>query len=440
MPSAIVVGGGLAGLASAAALGDAGFDVDLFEARGFLGGRASSYPLNTSGDRETIDNCQHVLLRCCVNLLDFYRRLGVSDRIRFHREYHFIEPGGRASIMRAGFLPKPLHFTGSFLGMRCFGRRDKIAIVRGLLAIRAERARRADLDRITMLDWLREKRQTPRAIERFWRQALVSAVNEDLDRMAAAHGFQVLWLGFLASRNGYEMGVPAVPLGDLYSPQAWERIGNVRLHLRCPVDRLLLENSEVKGVFSRGLERRADYYVLAVPFERVGALLPQLGIDVSRFSHSPITGIHLWFDRQITDLPQATLLDRTIQWVFNKDAGRYLQVVVSASRSLLEMSRGEIVDLAARELAEFFPAAREAKIEKAHVVKEVRATFSAQPGLEALRPNATTLFPNVFLAGDWTRSGWPATMEGAVRSGYIAAEAIVRAGGEARSFLLPDIA
>ncbi len=439
MPSAIVVGGGLAGLASAAALGDAGFDVDLFEARGFLGGRASSYPLNTSGTPETIDNCQHVLLRCCVNLLDFYRRLGVSERIQFYRDYHFIEPGGRASVMRAGFLPQPLHFTGSFLAMRCFDLRDKIAITRGLLAIRRERAVRADLDRITMLDWLREKRQTPRAIERFWRQALVSAVNEDLDRMAAAHGFQVLWLGFLASRNGYEMGVPAVPLGDLYSPLAWERMGNVRLNLRCPVERFLMEHGEVTGVFSRGIERRADTYILAVPFERVGALLPQLDIDVSRFSHSPITGIHLWFDRRITDLAQATLLDRTIQWVFNKQDGRYLQVVVSASRGLLEMSRGEIIALAVRELGEFFPGVREARVEKAHVVKEVRATFSAAPGMEAMRPGALTRFGNVFLAGDWTRSGWPATMEGAVRSGYIAAEAVTRACGQAREFLLPDI-
>src|SRR5207247_5120258 len=118
---------------------------------------------------ETIDNCQHILLRCCVNLLDFYRRLGVSERIAFHKDFYFIEPGGRMSTMRAGPLPKPLHFTGSFLGMRCFDLRDKIAIGRGLLALRRERSRRTDLDRITMLEWLREKRQPPSALNRFWR-------------------------------------------------------------------------------------------------------------------------------------------------------------------------------------------------------------------------------------------------------------------------------
>src|SRR5579864_4988664 len=128
MPGAIVIGGGLAGLASAAALGAAGFEVDLFEARGFLGGRATSYPVNTSDGTETIDNCQHILLRCCVNLLDFYARLGVSDRIEFHKEFFFIEPGGRISVMRAGLFPRPFHFTESFLGMRCFDRRDKVAI------------------------------------------------------------------------------------------------------------------------------------------------------------------------------------------------------------------------------------------------------------------------------------------------------------------------
>lgn len=437
MPSAIVIGGGLSGLAAAAALGGSGFEVDLFESRGFLGGRATSYPLNTSEGSETIDNCQHILLRCCVNLLDFYGRLGVSDRIEFHKKFYFIEPGGRVSTMQAGALPKPLHFTESFLTMKCFDLRDKIAIGRGLLALQRER-KRADLDRISMLDWLREKHQTQRAIDRFWQQVLVSAVNEDLDRMAAIHGFQVFWLGFLATRTSYEMGVPAVPLAELYSPEVWERVGNVRLNLRSPVDRLLFSDGRVSGVASRGIERRADYYISALPFERLEAL--GLEVDVSQFTHSPITGIHLWFDRKITDLPHATLLDRTIQWMFNKGEGRYLQLVVSASRKLLEMSRSEVIDLAMRELAEFFPAVSEAKLEKAHVVKEVRATFSAAPGLQSLRPGPETRFSNFFMAGDWTRSGWPATMEGAVRSGYIAAEAVAGATGRSEQYLLPDIA
>jgi squalene-associated FAD-dependent desaturase len=427
-----VIGGGLAGLSAAAALGGAGFHVDVFEARPFLGGRATSFPLSPSDDAsELIDNCQHVLLRCCVNLLDFYGRLGVKDLISFYREFVFIEPGGRISTLRRGALPAPLHFTESFLRLRFLSTGDKISIAHGLLALRHERTRRDDLDRITMLDWLREKRQTPRAIERFWRQVLVSAINEDVDRIAARHGFQVFWLGFLARADSYEMGVPAIPLGELYRADLWRATGDVSLRLRCPVESIAPE-----GVLAGGGLHRADYYICALPFERLAAL----GLPAPAFEHSPITGIHLWFDRPVTDLPHATLLDRTIQWMFNKSEGRYLQLVVSASRSLAAMGRAEIISLATTELAEFLPRVRQARLEKAHVIKELRATFSAAPGTEALRPSANTSRPDLFLAGDWTRSGWPATMEGAVRSGYLAAEAVAAAACRPARFLLPDIA
>jgi uncharacterized protein with NAD-binding domain and iron-sulfur cluster len=175
------------------------------------------------------------------------------------------------------------------------------------------------------------------------------------------------------------------------------------------------------------------------PFEKLAQVAPGAPVDTSPFRHSPITGIHLWFDRSVTTLPHATLLDRTIQWMFNKHEGRYVQIVVSASRSLVEMPRQAVIDLVVRELAEFFPGVREAKLERAQVIKEVRAIFSAVPGLESKRPVATTTAPNFFLAGDWTKTGWPATMEGAVRSGYLAAEAVARAAGQTRTFLIPDI-
>lgn len=440
MPSAIVVGGGLAGLAAAAALGSAGFQVDLFEARPFLGGRATSFPLSPAEeDSELIDNCQHILLRCCVNLLDFYQRLGVADQIRFYNEFYFVEPGGRVSVLRADPLPAPLHLLGSLLSVHFLGPRDKLWVARGLAALRRERTSRRDLDRLTMLEWLREKRQTPRAIQRFWRQILVSAVNEELDRMAALYGFQVIWLAFLARSDAFLMGLPAVPLGQLYSSRFWERSENITLHLASPVERMAIEQQAVRGVLAGGQMRAADYYVCAVPFERIGALAPDLGLDLAAFEHSPITGIHLWFDRPVMDLPHATLLDRTIQWAFNKRDGRYVQLVVSASRSLLEMSRADVIALALAELAEFFPRVREARLEKAQVIKEVRATWSGKPGVEAFRPVSQTRVPRLFLAGDWTRTGWPATMEGAVRSGYLAAEAVTQAAGQPQPFLYPGL-
>ena len=430
----IVAGGGLAGLAAAAALGGAGHRVQVLESRPYLGGRATSYEI---GD-EKIDNCQHILLRCCLNLLDFYSRLGVRDQIVFHKQFTFIEPGGRRSVLRAGVLPRPAHFAESFLGLKFLNLSEKLAIARGLRSIERHYRNGQDLDSITMLEWLHRERQPQRALDRFWGPVLVSAVNEDLNRMAARHGFQVFYLGFLARRDSYEMGVPAVPLGELYRAEAWQKLGNVTIRTRTPVDCIEIAEGRVQCIHTGGERLRAEHYICALPFERVAAVAPGLGLDLAAFQHSPITGIHLWFDRAVTDLPHAALLDRTIQWVFNKDRGRAVQLVVSASRSLVEMPRGDVIALGVRELGEFFPAVREAKLEKAHVVKEVRATFSAAPGLDARRPGAETKIANLFLAGDWTRSGWPATMEGAVRSGYLAAEAVARAAGAEGRFLLAE--
>jgi squalene-associated FAD-dependent desaturase len=427
----VILGGGLAGLSAAAALGSAGYKVEILESRAFLGGRATSWPIGE--DAEVIDNCQHVLLRCCNNLLDFYTRLGVKDKIHFYSEFYFLEPGGRKSTLRRGILPAPLHFTGSFLGLKFLSLADKLRIGMAMLAIRSER-HRPDLDRISMLDWLREKKQSPRAIERYWRQILVSAINEELDRMAASHGFQVFWLSMLADNKSYEMGVPLVPLRDLYRQSSWAGLGDIAIRPRTAVTEIQVQNSRVFSVYAGDRRYSADYYISALPFER----LAPLGIAVPPMEHSPITGIHLWFDRPITQLPHATLLDRTIQWMYNKSEGRYVQLVVSASRTLTEMPRPDVIALALKELAEFFPIVNEAKLEKAQVIKEVRATFCARPGLEAERPGSETALGNFYLAGDWTRSGWPATMEGAVRSGYLAAEAITRAAGTPRRFLIPD--
>jgi squalene-associated FAD-dependent desaturase len=433
MAKVLIAGGGLAGLSAAAALGGAGFDVELFESRPFLGGRATSYTLpgaaGAESEGDTVDNCQHILLRCCTNLLDFYTRLQVRDRIKFHREFYFLEPGGRISVLRRGRFPAPFHFAGSFLRMHCLDRHDKMGIAKALMAIRRERTRRKDLDRISMLDWLLQKRQTPHAIDRFWRQILVSAINEDLERMAAIHGFQVFWLGFLARADSYEMGIPSIPLGQLYSTDAWRRLGNVRMHFRAPVERIGAD-----GFVVAGERRTADYYVCALPFERLDAV----GLTAPNLQHSPITGVHLWFDREVTTLPHATLLDRTMQWMFNKDSGRYLQLVVSASRDLTPLTRAEIIDMAIGDLRLYFPRVRDAQLLKAHVIKEQRATFSPAPETEQLRPTPDCGIANVFLAGDWTRTGWPATMEGAVRSGYIAAEWVAQAAGKPAKFIVPD--
>ena len=433
MKDAVVIGGGLAGLATAVALGSQGFQVELLEAKPFLGGRATSYPLPLGdGQEEVIDNCQHILLKCCVNLLDFYRRMGVAEGIEFHREFFFMEPGGRTSSLRRGIFPAPLHFAESFLRATWLTMGEKLSLGRAMLALRRERRSRKDLDQISMLDWLKEKHQPARLIDRFWRQVLLSAINVELDQMAAAHGFQVMWLGFMAASDTYEMGIPKVRLGQLYQGG----IENVVQRERTCVD----EFDPERGVLAAGEWIAAKAYISAVPSDRLARLVPQLPIDYNAFEPSSITGIHLWFDRPVTTMPHATLLDRNIQWFYNKGDGRYLMLVVSASEMMLKMPRQEIIDLAMRELIEFLPAVAEATLVKAHVVKEAKATFRAKPGLEAKRPLSRTVIPNLFLAGDWTRSGWPATMEGAVRSGYLAAEAASTYLGRPAHFLIPDLA
>ncbi len=411
-----IVGGGLAGLAAAAKLGAAGFAVDLHEAKPFLGGRAASFPLDPAApDSPRIDNCQHVLLRCFDALLDFYRRCGVAHKIRFYDRLYFVRPGGSVDTLKRGLLPVPFHFTRSLLALKMLDRADKLSLIRCLQAIPRERRRRSDLDRITMAEWLREKKATPRSYARFWRPLLVSALNEEPERSSALPALQVFDEGLLAGRTSYEMGLPAVPLSELYSAALEQRLGpRVRVHLRSAVERI-----DPAG-------READYFISAVPFERVGRLLPDLSLGIERFEHSPITGIHLWFDRPIAALDHAILLDRRLQWLFRKSESYYL-AVVSASRDMMGMTSTEIVETARKELAEFFPDAAGAALERARVVKEARATYSAKPGLEAARPAARTRYPNVFLAGDWTATGLPATMEGAVRSGYAAADAVIAA-------------
>jgi zeta-carotene desaturase len=457
-PTVAIAGGGLAGLAAGCALAEAGFRVSLFERRPYLGGRASSY--QHPGTGEVVDNCQHVLLGCCTNLLDFYRRAGVEGKIRWYEKLNFLEPGGRNSVIAPSALPAPLHTSLSFLRADCLNWRDKIGISRALAAL----APAALPDRgESFLAWLKAHEQTQQAIERFWKTILVSALNEDLDRVSVPAAAQVVRESFLKSAAAGRMGIPTVPLTDLYSTAGDYIRGRAgEIQFRAGVESFRAEASGVT-VTTNGQEQKYDYMILAVPFDVLGRLLPEtpsaapLASALGQFSTSPITGIHLWFDRQISDLDHAVLLDRTIQWMFHKSrlievrnqesrnesldgVGSYVELVVSCSRSLVEKSKTEIVDLAIKEAHEFFPAAREAKLVKSTVIKEVHATYSPEPGIDQHRPRPETAWPRVFLAGDFTATGWPATMEGAVRSGYLAAEALSRsAGGKSASFLVPDL-
>jgi zeta-carotene desaturase len=444
-----VLGGGLAGMAAALRLGEAGFAVELFEKRPVLGGRASSFV--PPGETEPIDNCQHVLLGCCTNLLDFFRRGGALDKFRFYSRFDF-ESGGAVSSFSASALPAPLHLLPSLVRFHSLGRHDRGAVARAMLAIARTRKPYPDEP---FAEWLDRQRQSAAAREHFWKVILVSALNEELDRLSTRAAFHVFMDGFIRNRRGYRMGVPTVPLSELYSTRLLGGACSLRLGtaVRClevnagRIERILLQNGEAAP---------ADYFVSAVPPD---ALVSLLSIDDRRrwadcerwakLDWSPITGVHLWFDRPVMSHDHLTVSGRTIQWLFNKSAGaangastsggQYVQAVISASRSLVTMRREEILELVVREIAEVLPQSRQAGVRKSVVVKETEATPAFSPGTDDMRPGAETPFSNLFLAGDWTATGWPPTMEGAVRSGYRAAEGVALAAGLPQRFLLPDL-
>jgi squalene-associated FAD-dependent desaturase len=458
-PTVAIIGGGLAGLAAGCALADSGLRVTLFERKPYLGGRASSY--QHPGTGEVVDNCQHVLLGCCTNLIQFYERLGVQDRIRWYDALTFLEPGGRASVIAPSGLPAPFQTAPAFLRARCLNIADKLAIGRAMSALAlgdefrsTKRRDRFEEDDESFLSWLRRHGQTDGAIERFWKTILVSALNEGLDRMSIFYAAQVVRESFLKSAQAGRMGVPTVPLSELYSVAGeyiQARSGKVRT--RASIESFQSEASGV-SVLVAGEKETFDFAVIAVSYDSLPRVLPQNQADADdlrdqlrHFESSPITGIHMWFDRQISDLDHAVLLDRTIQWMFHKskllnthgEGGSYVELVVSSSKGLVEKSKAEIEELALKELREFFPAVRDANLLKSTVIKEVNATYSPKPGIDAYRPGSKTVWPRIFLAGDWIATGWPATMEGAVRSGYIAAEGVCCALGTQRRFLVPDL-
>ena len=453
IPRVIILGGGLAGLAAAACLAEAHFDVEVIEKRPVLGGRASSF--FPPGETERIDNCQHVLMGCCTNLLDFFRRTGTLNQFRFYNSFLFIGPKG-ASRMSASALPAPLHLFPSLLRFRDLGWRDRWAVVRAMGAILRQGKNQPDEP---MLAWLKRQRQTGPAIENFWRVILTSALNEDLERLSSRHAFKVFLDGFMRNRRGYRMGIPAAALSDLYSSKLLNEKCSVRLGTSAAA--LEFSDNQISRLLLRdGEERTADFYISTLPPDAFCNLLPDHFGDrwpeieaLKKLEWSPITGIHLWFDRPITELEHAAIVGRTIQWVFNRSAigkrsapgpgkpsgPQYIQLVVSASRALIPMRREEVLKLVLQELGKLFPKSRNATLLNAVVVKETKSTLSPLPGLDALRLGPKTPFRNLFLAGDWTATGWPFTMEGAVRSGYRTAELAAAAAGLTQNFLQPDL-
>ncbi len=442
-----IIGAGLAGLSAATALAQRGFDVTIHEAKPRAGGRAGSFQDSATG--QLIDICQHVSMGCCTNLAHFCRTVGVSHFLRPQERLYFMTPDGKVSVFRADRLPAPLHLARSFAGLHFLNWSEKARLAWGLACLKSA----SDHDDPPFLPWLQQHGQTQRTIDRFWGLVLVSALNETPDRIGLRYARKVFVDGFLRHRRGFEVELPSVPLGRLYGEelQTWLAQHGVRLVLGSAVRGLQLRDGRVAGLELRdGSLIEADWYVSAVPFDRLLALLPEAVVErepvfrnLRNLETSPITSVHVWYDRPVLKLPHVVLVDCAGQWVFNRGESspgeHYLQVVVSASRDLRSLGRDEVQARVTAELARLFPKARVEAICRVKAITEHAATFSAVPGVDRWRPNQETPIANLFVAGDWTATGWPATMEGAVRSGYLAAEGLLRRQGREEHLVQPDL-
>jgi squalene-associated FAD-dependent desaturase len=447
-PSVVIIGGGLAGLAAATALAPRGFRVTLLESRARLGGRASSF--HDSVSDQLVDTCQHVSMGCCTNLAHFCRTLGIDHLIEAQKCLYFMTSDRRVSRFRADAWPAPLHLLRSFASAHYLSAGEKVRAAWGLASLQ----RAIGDDDPPFQDWLVRHKQTPRLVDRFWGLVLVSALNETPDRIGLKYARKVFVDGFLTHHRGFEVEVPSVPLGRLYGDEllAWLGRHQVEVSFLRGARKLRVQDTRVAALETRqGEALYADWYVSAVPFDRLLDLLPEDVVqhhayfnNLRNLESSPITSVHCWFDRAATELPHVVLIDGVGQWVFNRGettpGEHYLQVVVSAARQFRGLGHDEIERRVVSELRRLFPPLADAKLLRARVVTEHAATFSAVPGVDRWRPAQASPLNNLLVAGDWTATGWPATMEGAVRSGYLAAEALLKRAGQPARLLQPDLA
>jgi squalene-associated FAD-dependent desaturase len=446
----VIVGGGLAGLAAAVALTEAGEKVELFEARRRVGGRASSWVDSSSG--ETVDFCQHVGMACCTNFVDFCRRTGLSDSFRRASVLHFFGPDGRRYDLRATpGLPAPLHLLPSLLRLGYLSLRERLSAI---AAVGRLARLRDGLDERSVGQWLREQRQTPQSIERFWAPVLLSALGETLDKASLKYARKVYVDGFLANRDAYQVDVPKAPLSELFGERTphWLRERGAVINTGIAIHAIRYTGS---GSYELDLgddvRREVERVIVALPWRKAADVLEPVAAEWPAVRQwrtiqgSPISGVHLWFDRPLTELPHAVLVGTLAQWMFQpapatstsvQNGEHYYQVVISASYDLDAMDKSAAVEQIVRELKTAFRQAGEANLLRHRIVTEREAVFSARPGLDALRPSQKSPLPGLFVAGDWTATGWPGTLESAVRSGYTAAEELLGELGRPRRFLV----
>ncbi len=414
-PRVAVVGAGLAGLAATVSLKRRGAHVTIHERTRLLGGKATSYHV----DGVEVDNGQHVILGCCTEFLDFVGELGCTQLMHMQPVFdvQVLFRGGR-SRLRAAPLPAPLHLLPSFVRYSPLSWMDKLRVARALLAARSAHPRKE-----SMGEWLRRRRQTASTLRSFWDPFLVPALNAPLGECSAEAGLFVIRTAFLSDRSAARIGWSTVPLEHIARTAA-ERADS--LQLRSGIASVDLRGPEVTLRTDDAMEYHYDAAVLAVPPRRLASLLGdplRFGIHgLEAFRTEPIVDVHLWF--QPSRMPIlggagfAALLDSPVQWVFEKSAG-YLCCSLSAARTTVTRPDGDLVELCRRELAAVLPELRSRPLLRGAATRDADATFVPAPGLR--RPGVATALDNIAVAGAWTDTGWPATMESAIRSGRAAA-------------------
>ncbi len=453
----VIVGGGIAGLTTAEAIirdHAEHFHVTLLEAKRVSGGRAGSFLDPKSG--QLVDYCQHVAMGCCTNLLALLRRCDLEQRFHRYQQLVFLHPSCESSrFVPSAWLPPPLHLLPALSGLRFLSAQQRGEIRRGLWRLMRADPRSLITERAGPC--LRRWGQSDKTLRRFWDVILVSALGERTESVSMAAVHKVLIDGFAGTRHASDLLVPQQPLSEIIGkglPEAIEKLG-VTVRTSTPIRRLATQGRELLGVQTSGGETiPADHVVSAVPWHAAGRLLrdsaaasvlPSLAAWES-FPASPVTGVHLWFDRQITRRPHAVLVGTAAQWLF-RDAGRcgqppcehYYQVVISAAHAAQNKDRHALVEQVVAELRQALPDAGEATLIRSRVVTDPQAVFSIQPEVETERPPANTPLPWLHLAGDWIATGWPATMEGAVISGRLAAASLLSQEGLTPSPIHPGL-
>jgi len=448
-PRVAVVGGGLAGLAAAIACGDAGAEVTLFEARPRLGGATWSTELQ--GLR--VDNGQHVFLRCCTEYLAFLDRIGARERtvIQPRLAIPVVTPGGATSWLRRVSLPAPLHLAPSLARYAPLSLVERLRLVPAARRLKSLRLDDPGLDRTTFAEWLAAHGQSPRMISRFWDLVTRPTVNLPAAEASLALAAKVFQTGLLQAPDAADVGYAALPLERVHAEpaeRALEKLG-AAVRKRARAQRIELgRDGAVTALWVGGERVECDALVLAAPHEDAAKLLPDAaGIDTAalgKLGSSPIVNLHAVWDRRVLPHAFAAGVGTPLEWMFDRteaaglESGQYLAVSLSAADRWVGVSSESLRKTFEPAFRALLPAARDAVLQRFFVTCEPTATFRGVPGTHALRARPETRAPGLYLAGAWTDTGWPATMEGAVRSGVSAARAALIGVGRTRG--LPEIA